>query len=223
MLSLRSLSLALTLTIFLACAARGQSATATVTAIGHVSETVILSIAPNAPRSDSETLVSYTNLNAHTVLVSITASGSHPARIAIPAQIRSNVGYTLSAATKWTGMSQQQQLLLRGLRVTGKRATGRFVALDAVEAIDVAAAFDVTDSTGPTQKTRPAALIFPSPATLLTGPRISLAGTSGSPHNAVEVTILAEVGASAERAGGTIELILSVSPHNVSSPALASR
>jgi hypothetical protein len=116
-------------------------------------------------------------------------------------------------------MSQPQQLL-RGLRVTGARATGRFVALDAVEAIDVAAAFDATDST---QKMRPAALVFPSPATLLTGPRISLAGTSGSPHNAVEVMILAEVEASAEGERGTIELILSVLPNSVSSPALASR
>lgn len=227
MLSLRSLSLALTLTALFACAAKGQSRSGTVTAHGRVSETVILSIAPHAPRFESETTISYSNLNAQTVLVSITNSGSHPARITIPAQIRSNVGYTLSVSAKSSEKPLQQTPLLRQLRVTGKRATGRFVALDAVEAINVAAAFDATSqSTERIRRVTTSALVFPSssPATLLTGPRISLAGASDCPHNAVEVIIQAEVEAYAEEARGHIELILSVSPNSESAaPALASR
>jgi hypothetical protein len=221
MLSLRSLSFALTLMILLASAGKGQSGSASVTIGGHVSETAILSIAPSAQRPGSEAQVGYSNLNPHTILVSITqASGSPPAQIAIPAQIRSNVGYTLSVSAKRSGT-----LVLRALSVAGKRATGRFVALDAVEAIDVAAAFDATaPSTERTQVAWQPALRFPSASvTLLTGPRVSLAGTFDSPHNAVEVMILAEVEASARGAGGHVELILSVAPQNASSSALASR
>jgi hypothetical protein len=207
MLSLRSLLLALTLTTLLACAAQGQSGT--VTASGRVSDTVILSIAPNATLSDHETTVSYSVLDAHTILVSIKVSGSHGARIAIPAQIRSNVGYTLSASAKWTATP----LLLRGLRVTEARATGRFVTLDAVEAVNRAAAFKApADTVGHARQASQSAHVSPSPATLLTGPRISLAGASDSPHNALEVTIMAELEAPAEAAGGSIELILSASP-----------
>jgi hypothetical protein len=220
MLSLRSLSFALTLMILLASAAKGQSVSASVTIGGHVSETAILSIAPSAQLSSLDAQVSYSNLNAQAVLVSITiASGSRPAQIAIPAQIRSNASYTLSVLAKQSGT-----LLLRELHVAGKRATGRFVALNAVEAINVAAAFDATaQSTERTQLMRPAALRFPSaPCPLLTGPRISLAGTFDSPHNAVEVLIVAEVEASAEGERGSAELILSVAPNSASS-ALASR
>jgi hypothetical protein len=207
--------------ILLASAGKGQSGSASVTIGGHVSETAILSIAPSAQRSGSEAQVGYSNLNAQAVLVSITqAAGSPPARIAIPAQIRSNVGYTLSVSAKRSGT-----LVLRELSVAGKRATGRFVALDAVEAIDVAAAFDANaQSTERTQTAWQPALRFPSaPCLLLTGPRISLAGTFDSPHNAVEVMILAEVEPSAEGERGSIELILSVAPNSAASPVLASR
>ncbi|MGB7922245.1 MAG: hypothetical protein WCF57_03270 [Pyrinomonadaceae bacterium] len=207
MLSLKSLLLALTLTTFLACAAKGQSGT--VTASGSVSETVMLSIAPSAPLSGQETTVSYSNLNAHTVIVSIKVYGNRGAQIAIPAQLRSNVGYTLSASAKWNGTTPQA-LRLSALRVTDARSTGRFVALDAVEAVNRASAFEVTDS----------AHVFRAPATLLTGPRISLAGTSDSPHNALEVTIMAEVEAPAQAAGGSIELILSAQPSTAASSVM---
>jgi hypothetical protein len=212
------------LTTLLAFAANGQSVSGTITTSGRVSETVLLSIAPHAIRSANETTISYNNLNAHTVLVTIASSGSQPARIAIPAQIRSNVGYTLSVSAKQAGTSRQQ-LLLRGLSVTGKRATGRFVALDAVEAIDVEAAFDATaHSTERAQRARPIAFLFPSStATLLTGTPVSLCGTADSPHNAVEVTIQAEVEAPAGATGVGIELLLSVAPNSASSTALASR
>jgi hypothetical protein len=222
MLSLRSLSFALLLTTLLACAARGQSGTATVTASGRVSGTVMLSIAPNAQLSDQETMVSYSNLNAYTILVSIKVSGSHGARrIAIPAQIRSNVGYTLSASAKSNGAAL---LSMRGLRVTDVRATGRFVAPDAVEAVNRGGVLEATLNTeGRAQKTSQRAPVFPSPATLLTGPRISLAGTSDSPHNALEVIIMAEVESPAEATHGSIELLLSAQPAGASLPALASR
>lgn len=211
MLSLRSLSFALTLTTILAFAAKGQSGSATVTTSGRVGETVILSIAPNTQLSDNDTTVSYSNLNAHTILVSIKVSGNRGARIVIPAQIRSNVGYTLSAAANRSGLTSSP--LLRGLRVTGARATGRFVALDAVQAVNVETAFEAASGTvGHAQKASRNALVSLSPTPLLAGPRISLAGTYDSPHNALEVMILAEVEAPDEATRGSIELILSAQP-----------
>jgi hypothetical protein len=220
MLSLKSLSCVLTFTLLLACAAKAQSGSASVRFGGHVSGTVLLSVSPTAQLSDQETLVAANNLDAHTILVSIKTYGSHAGRISIPLQIRSNVGYTLSASARGS------ETWLRGLRVTGARATGRFVAADAVEAMNVATAFDARTLASPAQRASLGALqLFPSPFTLLAGPRISLAGPSDSPHNAVEVLILAEVEASAEGESQSIELVLSASPDiaRASSPALAQK
>lgn len=218
MLSLRSLSFALTLTLLLACAAKGQSASAPIAISGSVSETVFLSIAPTAQPTDSETLVSYVSVNARTILVSIKTSGSHARQISVPLQIRSNASYTLSFSAGGSGTA------LRWLRVREARATGRFVATDAVEAMNVAAEFDPTTATGRSQRASQGALHFPSPVTLLTGPRISRAGTYDSPHNAVEVMILAEVAPTAGVESQSIEMILTASPNAASSlAALASR
>ena len=218
MLSLRNLSFALTLTLLLACAAKGQSASASVVISGSVSEAVFLSIAPTAQPTDSETLVSYISLNASTILVSIKTSGSRAGQISVPLQIRSNADYTLSVSTSRSATP------LRGLWVQETRATGKFVALDAVEAINVAAEFDATTPTGWAQRGGRGALHLPSPVTLLTGPRISRAGTYDSPHNAVEVTLLAEITTTAERETQSIEFILTASPDSASSlAALASR
>ena len=113
---------------------------------------------------------------------------------------------------------------MRGLRVQEARATGRFVTPDAVEAINVAAEFDAKIATGQAQKAIQGALHFPSPVTLLTGPRISRAGTYNSPHNAVEVLILAEIAPSAEGESQSVEVILTASPNSASQlTALASR
>lgn len=216
MLSLRSLSFALTLTLLLACAAKGQSASASVAISGTVSETVFLSIAPTAQPTDSETLVSHVSLNARTILVSIKTSGNRTRQISLPLQIRSNVRYTLSTSTNGTA--------LRGLRVREVRATGKFVALDAVEAMNVVAEFDATTDIGQAQRASRGALHFPTPITLLTGPRISRAGTYDSPHNAVEVMILAEIAPTAEGESQSIEIILTASPNGAPQlTALASK
>lgn len=218
MLSLRSLSFALTLTLLLACAAKGQSTSASVAISGRVSEAVFLSIAPTVQPTDSETLVSHVSLNAHTILVSVKTSGSHARQISVPLQIRSNSGYTLSVSASGSGTA------LRWLRVKEARATGKFVAPDAVEAINVAAEFDPTTAAGQAQRASQGALHFPSPVTLLTGTRISRAGTYDSPHNAVEVMILAGVAPTAGVESQSIDFILTASTNSTSSPSmLASR
>ena len=215
MLSLRSLSLALTLMILLACAANGQSMSANVAMSGHVSQTVLLSIPPTTQLTDSETLLTYSSMNSRTVLVSIKTNGSRVRQISVPLRIRSNAGYTLSASVNGTA--------LRGLRVREARATGKLVAVDAVEAMNVTTEFDTTTATGQMQRASLDTLHSPSPITLLTGTRISLAGTYDSPHNAVEVMILAEIApAAAAGESQSIELIFSASPNSAGDAVLAS-
>ena len=221
MLSLRSLSFALTLLFILAYAARAQSAsTASVNINGHVSGAVLLSISPTAQLSDGETSLTSHNLDAHTILVSIKTGGGQARHIAIPVQIRSNVGYTLSALVKRGAATSTSQL--RGIQVTGARPTGRLVAVDAVAAMNMAEAVYAVKAAGQSQQASRGASLSPFPVTLLTGPRVSLGGTPDSPYNAVEVMILAETEASAERETKTVELILSATPNSAtSSPALA--
>jgi hypothetical protein len=195
------LSFALTLTILLASEARGQSASVTVS--GHVSEAVFVSIAPGAQMSDGELLLTHTNLNTHTVLLSISASDVR--RISIPVQLRSNVGYTLSASANLSGAR------LRGLCVTGARATGKFVATGAVEAVNMTACEEATAGARSRNVSQAAQPFF---ATLLTGTKISLAGTFDTPSNALEVTLLVEIEPHDGQEHGVVELILSATPES---------
>ena len=221
MLSSRSLTFALTLLFILAYAVRAQSgSTASVAINGHVSGTVLLSISPAARLSDDKTSLTSHNLDAHTILVSIKTVGDHARQIAIPVQIRSNIGYTLSALAKRSEATSTHAL--RGIQVTGARATGRFVAVDAIDAMNVLEATAHAKAAGQSQQASQGAWLSPFPATLLTGPRISLGGAPDSPYNAVEVMILVETEASAEKETKTVELILSATPNSAtSSPALA--
>ena len=206
------LSIALALTVLLATDARGQSAVAaSVTVGGQVGEAVFVSIAPGAQVSTetNETLpVTYSNLDRHTVRLSISTSVSNSGvgRISIPLQLRSNVGYTLRASANLNGTT----LLLRELCVAGVRATGRHVARGAENAANMKACADRTASVQAGDANRSG---LSAPATLLQGEPISLSGTSDSPFNALEVLILVEVETPTLRPQGDIELILSATPN----------
>ena len=221
MLSLRSLSFALTFLLLLACATRAQSVSsrASVTINGQVSGTVLLNLSPSARLSDGATHVTSHNTDAHTLVVSIKIKDHRARQIVIPVQIRSNVSYALSASIKQSGATPPLEMM-RGIKVAGARPTGRFVAPEAVEAMSVAA-FETANEASRLPQASRNALPHP-PATLLAGPRISLAGMPDSPHNALEVTIVAEVGASAAEEMRSVELTLSATPDVASSsPALA--
>lgn len=204
------LSFALALTILLAVEASGQSASASVTVGGQVSEAVFVSIAPGAHLSNenNETLpITYSNLNKHTVRLSIPASGGSSVgrRISIPLQLRSNVGYTLSASTNLSGAT-----LLRGLCIAGVRATGGHVARGAINAANRAACEDRAASVQPRNAKR---INLSSPTNLLQGQSISLSGTSDSPFNALEVLLVLEVEPQTALSQGSIELVLSAAPN----------
>lgn len=200
------LSIALALTILLAAQASGQSTSASVNVSGHVSEAVFLSIAPGAQLSGAPLPFAYTNLDKQTVRLSIDASVSGAGgRISIPLQLRSNVGYTLSASANLSGT------MVRGLCVGSVKATGRHVAGGAVNDAKTAACTDATASVQTRNATRSAPR-FASAATLLQGQSISLSGTSASPFNALEVLLLLEVEPQNGKPQGRIELLLSASP-----------
>lgn len=199
------LSFALTLTILLAAEAAGQSASASVTVSGQVSEAVFVSIAPGAQLSAENLQVTHSNLNAHSVLLSINTNGSAARRLSIPVQLRSNVPYQLSASANLNGM------MLRKLCVTSTRATGRLVATDASTAVN-ASSCEAATTIIQTLDVNRGVLYFSSRSTLLTGPRISLGGTFETPFNALEVTVLIEVELQDDEEQGNVELTLSASP-----------
>jgi hypothetical protein len=201
------LSIALTLTILLATQASGQTASASINVSGQVSEAIFVSIAPAAQLSGETLPFTHSNLNSHTVRLSISTSTSGGGgRISIPLQLRSNVGYTLSASANLNGK------MLSGLCVAGVRATGKYVARGAVNANNMAACEDATKGVQRRDVKRSG---FSFPANLLQGQLISLNGTSDSPFNALEVLIFLEVETQTQPPQGNIELILSAAPERV--------
>lgn len=196
MRSLAALSFALALTVLLAHEAAGQSGSGSVTVSGQVSRAVFLNVAPGAQLYADDFRVTHTRQDAHTVRLSISVTGDEAGLISIPLQLRSNAGFKLSASAEVGDAS------LGAMRVTGARATGSLVAADALNALTQDAATDDAHA-------NPDASHLPY--TLLTGPRISLAGTHDTPSNALEVTLLLEV---RPQGGQTydIELTLTASP-----------
>ena len=199
------LSFALTLTILLASEATGQSGSASITVNGQVSEAVFISIAPGAQLSSENLQVTYSNLNTHSVRLSINASGGDARRLSIPVQLRSNVPYTLSAAANLNGMR------LRKFCVAGARPTGRLVAANASTAVN-ATSCEASTADLQTLDVNRGAHAFSSLFALLKGPRISLGGTLETPSNALEVTVLIEVAPQDNEEHGNVELMLSALP-----------
>lgn len=204
------LSIALALTFLFAPQASGQSAAASVTVGGQVGEAIFVSIAPGAQLSDEALPVTYSNLDRHTVRLSISTSGSRGGarRITVPLQLRSNVGYTLDASANSNGTT----LLLRGLCVAGVRATGRHVARGATHAANTAACADGATNVQTGDAKRSGSSF---PATLLQGQPISLSGTFDSPFNALEVLILVEVETQTGQPQGHVELTFSATPRSL--------
>ena len=199
MRSLAALSFALTLTVFLAHEAAGQSSSGSVTVSGQVSRAVFLNVAPGAQLYADDFRVTHTRQDAHTVHLSVSVTGGEARLVSIPLQLRSNAGFKLSASAEAGDAS------LSAVRVTGARATGSLVAADALDAATRDAATEDAHAS-------PAASQSPFTRTLLTGPRISLAGTLDTPSNALEVTLLLEVQPRDGQQHSNVELTLTAPP-----------
>jgi hypothetical protein len=167
-----------------------QNQSGSVNISGYISGTVALSVAPNAS-IPSNVQMNVVNTSNSTVTIFLAGTGSQPTEVSIPVQIRSNVGFEISALLGSNGS------ILSNLQVDGARPTGRFVAVDAVEKLRASA---FTDNR--VNQSLP----------LLSGSRISMAGSLTSPHNAIEIMLTATIKPVAGEKSWTAEITLSSSP-----------
>ena len=174
-----------------ACAQTGAGA---VKVSGQVSGAVAVS-APEAGSVSEGARVSVESAQGPTVAVTI--SGAGVARVRIPLQVRSNVGYSLRAS-----FLSADELTAR-LSVAGVRATGKFGRAGAAEAAELPAAPPAA---------RLAARHPSPPVVILSGPAVSKAGTLGSPGNALEVVLSVEIGPRADAARWSTRLTISAAP-----------
>jgi hypothetical protein len=169
--------------VLLPVLAQGQTRVVPVTVEANVSETVALSASPNSPQ-DNVRIEAHGDFKALT----LTLSGSGPDVVAVrvPILIRSNIGYVIST------LVQSQAVTSANFAVLDACPTGRFVAPDAIANVNVARELDSRTMNG-TIQTATLPLNLSSPLAILSGPRVSLAGTLNSADNAVEVTLLITV------------------------------
>ena len=183
-------------------AAHAQTGVASVKLGGRVSGAVAVSV-PEGQALSEGARVAIDDAEPTTVAVNISGSDGGKARVRLPLQLRSNVGYELRASfVSWDALDVR-------LSVAGLRATGRFVHADALEAVRFGEAL-----AGP-QDTRPSPLTIQnrrSPFAILSGAPISKAGTFSSPDNAVEVVLSIEIQPRTEGRPWSTRLTLSAAP-----------
>jgi hypothetical protein len=174
---------------------------------GGVSEVVTLSSPAGASVSVDGVRVISSPTPDPSLNITLSGATHDLTEVRLPVQIRSNTGYRLLARAKVNGAD------LSGLSVIDARPTGNLVAADAVRALGVAAMFDARPGAG---KLIPADSFnhprLTSLVELLSGPRVSLGGTPGSPQNALQITLSLLVKPRAGIQVWTIELPLSAAP-----------
>ncbi len=181
--------------------ARGQSHSAPVTINASVSETVALSVG----ESFAENNVRIESHGAGKTLgLMLSGSSTDVVTVSVPILIRSNTSYKISASV------QSQAAVVANFAVIDARRTGRFAAMDALASLNVAQECDSRTSNG-TIRTAMSPAILASSFSIMSGPRISLAGTLNSMDNALEVTVLIEVKPEASANNWIIHLTLTSS------------
>ena len=160
--------------------AQGQTSIGSVTMKANVSETVALSVSPNLLQNNVQ-------VDGHSDVKSLTLTLSGSAHdvvsVRVPILIRSNTGYKVSA------LVQSQAATLANFVVLDAYPTGRFVAPESFANLHVARELDSRNKNGTVQSAS-LPLNNASPLAILSGPRVSLAGTLNSADNALEVILL---------------------------------
>lgn len=166
--------------VFLPVMAQGQTRINSVTVKANVSETVAISVSPSLLQ-DNVQIDAHSDVKALTFTLS--GSASDVVAVRVPILIRSNTGYKISA------LVQSQAATLANFAVLDAHPTGRFVAPDGFANLNVAPELDSRTPNG-TVQTASLPLNLSSPLAILSGPRVSLAGTLNSADNALQVTLL---------------------------------
>jgi hypothetical protein len=154
-----------------------QTSRGSVTLTGRVSETVVLSVLPNAAHDDVEMNVVS---SGNTVRITLSGSNVNPAGIRLPLIVRSNSGFNISATV------DSNTTELTQLSVTDVRATGMLVSPAAVNELNIPQQFDLSNVSRPFR--------------LVSGPRVSLGGTLDSPNNALQINLLIRLNPQPSRA-----------------------
>jgi len=203
-LKCRNYLLALGVVLLLPFMALGQSHSAPVTINARISETVALSVGQTFAESN-------VRIESHgagkTLGLTLSGSSTDVMAVSVPILIRSNTGYGISC------LVQSQAARLVNFAVIGARPTGRFATMEAVASLKVARDLDSRSTNGEIQ-TAFMPLNLSSSFSILSGPRVSLAGTLSSMDNALEVTLLIAAKPEADADEWTLHLILTASPEN---------
>jgi hypothetical protein len=178
-----------------------QQARAAVTMTGHVSSFAAVSAGQGASVVRGGAQISAAPAGAHTLIFSLSGQADDEAQVDIPVQLRSNAAFTLTAWAEKGGAA------ILDLSVVGVGGAGRLVHPGAAGRVEVSAAFD-----GRLDK-RPADVRhLSSPATILSGPVVSMGGTLDSPANMLEVVLRVVFKAADAGRDKTAELKVSVAP-----------
>ena len=160
---------------FMPMMAQGQTHMGPIALKASVSGIVALSLAPTPPQHN---LRIDPQGDLKTLTLNLSGSAADPVEIRVPILIRSNTSFNISA------LVQSQTLSSANFVVLDARPIGRFVATDAVASLQVKVQNAAPNSLP---------LNLSAPLSILSGPRVSIAGTLNSPDNALEVIILIAV------------------------------
>jgi hypothetical protein len=139
-----------------------------------VSDTVVLSVAPNSIDGDVRADVVS---SGNTVRMTLSGNGDGVSVIRVPLLVRSNTSFRISGRFEST-TSQLNQVSVRDVR-----ATGSLVSPEAVDNLEMPTEFDAANT-----------------FLVVSGPRVSVGGTLNSPNNALQLTLLVRI--KSESVGG---------------------
>ena len=179
--------------------AQSQTSIGSVTMKANVSETVALSVSPNLLQ-DNVQVDGHSDVKS--LMLTLSGSANDAVSVRVPILIRSNTGYKVSA------LVQSQAARLANFVVLDAYPTGRFVAPESFANLHVARELDSRNKNGTVQSAS-LPLNNASPLAILSGPRVSLAGTLNSADNALEVILLIVVNPDAGADGWSLRLTLS--------------
>jgi hypothetical protein len=163
-----------------------------------VSKTVKVSLSPDTSRAGVE-LTAF----EHGGALRLVLSGSEFKRnLQVPILIRSNTSYKITASV------HSKTAALTQLRVVSIEGGGKLVAGDAVAGVVVERRFDSRRGDSLEGKENLSTIDASMPFTVFSGPRISLGGGVGSPHNALKVVLMLSIRATVAQGSWTLDLEL---------------
>lgn len=208
----RIICLALALAILaLPATLSAQTGAGSLRMAGHVSATVALAArATPLSATGDQARFNLTQPDISSLSISLAGATRASAIVRVPVLVRSNVAFALTATARAAGAE------ITAITVEDARATGAFVFPEALARLrHHAATGAASGAIIVNNENRLPALPDQSLVTLLSGPRISRAGTLHSPHNALELIIALTIKPRADSSSWQAELRFFATPDNL--------